>query len=88
MLLVPAWGTRSPSLQDGAPIHRVRAHSLTGIRNSTLYLHLYYVYMYYVLTGPANQYFSPFRIDFFLETREQEIVCLLSQTRRNKTKTQ
>jgi hypothetical protein len=33
-LLVPAWGTRSPSLQDGAPIHRVRAHSLTGIRNS------------------------------------------------------
>jgi hypothetical protein len=33
-LLVPAWGTRSPPLQDGAPIHRVRAHSLTGIRNS------------------------------------------------------
>ncbi len=32
-LLIPAWGTRSPSLQDGAPIHRVRAHSLTGIRN-------------------------------------------------------
>jgi hypothetical protein len=33
MLLVPAWGTWSPSLQDGAPIHRVRTHSLTGIRN-------------------------------------------------------
>jgi hypothetical protein len=32
MLLVPTWGTRSPTLQDGAPIHRVRAHSLTGIR--------------------------------------------------------
>ncbi len=32
-LLVPAWGTRSPSLQNGAPIHSVRAHSLTGIRN-------------------------------------------------------
>jgi hypothetical protein len=32
-LLVPAWGTRSPPLQDGAPIHRVRAHTLTGIRN-------------------------------------------------------
>ncbi len=33
-LFVPAWGTRSPSLQNGAPIHRVCAHSLTGIRNS------------------------------------------------------
>jgi hypothetical protein len=32
-LFVPAWGTRSLSLQNGAPIHRVRAHSLTGIRN-------------------------------------------------------
>ncbi len=32
--LVPAWGARSPSFQDGAPIHRVRAHSLTGIRNN------------------------------------------------------
>ncbi len=31
--LCSAWGTRSPSFQDGAPIHRVRAHSLTGIRN-------------------------------------------------------
>jgi hypothetical protein len=34
-LFVPAWGTRSSPLQDGAPIHRVRAHSLTGIRNSS-----------------------------------------------------
>jgi hypothetical protein len=34
-LLVPTWGTRSPSLQDGAPIHRVRAHSLIWIRNRT-----------------------------------------------------
>jgi hypothetical protein len=32
-LFVPAWGSRSPSLQNCAPIHRVRAHSLTGIRN-------------------------------------------------------
>jgi hypothetical protein len=32
-LLVPTWGTRSPSFQDGTPIHRVRAHSLTEIRN-------------------------------------------------------
>ncbi len=35
-LLVPALGTRSPLSQNGAPIHRVRAHSLTGIRNSYL----------------------------------------------------
>jgi hypothetical protein len=35
-LFVPAWGTRPLSLQDGAPIHRVRAHSLTGIRNTPL----------------------------------------------------
>jgi hypothetical protein len=35
-LFVPAWGTRSLSRQDGAPIHRVRAHSLTGIRNTPL----------------------------------------------------
>ncbi len=35
-LFVPAWGTRSPSLQDGIPIHRVHgpAHSLTGIQNT------------------------------------------------------
>jgi hypothetical protein len=33
-LLVPALGIRSPLPQNGAPIHRVRAHSLTGIRNS------------------------------------------------------
>ncbi len=32
-LLVPTLGIRSPFPQDGAPIHRVRAHSLTGIRN-------------------------------------------------------
>ncbi len=32
---VPAWGTRSLSLQNGAPIHGVPAHSLTGIRNMT-----------------------------------------------------
>jgi hypothetical protein len=37
-LSVPAWGTRSLSLQDGAPIHRVRAHSLTGIQNTFYYL--------------------------------------------------
>ncbi len=34
MLLVPALGIRPPLPQDGAPIHRVRAHSLTGIRNN------------------------------------------------------
>jgi hypothetical protein len=33
-LLVPALGIRSPLPQNGAPIHRVRAHSLTGIRNN------------------------------------------------------
>jgi hypothetical protein len=33
-LLVPALGIRSPLPQNGTPIHRVRAHSLTGIRNS------------------------------------------------------
>jgi hypothetical protein len=33
-LIVPAWGTRSLSIQNGAPFHRVRAHSLTGIQNS------------------------------------------------------
>ncbi len=33
-LLVPALGIRSPLSQNGAPIHRVRAHSLTGIWNS------------------------------------------------------
>ncbi len=32
-LLVPALGVRSPLPQNGAPIHGVRAHSLTGIRN-------------------------------------------------------
>ncbi len=32
-LLVHALGIRSPLPQNGAPIHRVRAHSLTGIRN-------------------------------------------------------
>jgi hypothetical protein len=32
-LLVPALGVRSPLSQDGAPIHRVHAPSLTGIRN-------------------------------------------------------
>ncbi len=35
-LLVPALGIRSPLSQNGAPIHRVRAHSLTGIRNRLL----------------------------------------------------
>ncbi len=34
MLPVPASGTRLPLPQNGAPIHRVRAHSLTGIRNN------------------------------------------------------
>jgi hypothetical protein len=33
-LLVPALGIRSPPPQHGAPIHRVRAHSLTGVRNT------------------------------------------------------
>jgi hypothetical protein len=33
-LLVPALGIRSPLPQNGAPIHRVRAHSLTGVRNN------------------------------------------------------
>jgi hypothetical protein len=32
-LPVPALGIQSPLSQDGAPIHWVRAHSLTGIRN-------------------------------------------------------
>jgi hypothetical protein len=33
-LLVPALGIRSPLPQNGAPIHRVRTYSLTGIRNN------------------------------------------------------
>jgi hypothetical protein len=33
-LLVPALGLRPSLPQYGRPIHRVRAHSLTGIRNS------------------------------------------------------
>jgi hypothetical protein len=33
-LFVPAWGTRSLSFQNGAPLHRVRARSLTGIQNN------------------------------------------------------
>jgi hypothetical protein len=33
-LLIPAMGSPAPSSQDGAPIHRVRAPSLTGIRNN------------------------------------------------------
>ncbi len=33
-LFVPALGAPSPSLQNGAPIHRVRAHPLIGIRNT------------------------------------------------------
>jgi hypothetical protein len=33
-LLVPALGIRSPLPQNGAPIHRVRAHSLTRVRNN------------------------------------------------------
>jgi hypothetical protein len=39
-LLVPALGIRSHLPENGAPIHRVRAHSLNGIRNSTLTLDL------------------------------------------------
>jgi hypothetical protein len=31
-LLVPAWGTRSPPFQDGAPIYRVRALLGSGTR--------------------------------------------------------
>ncbi len=36
LLLVPTLGIRSPLPQDGATIHRVRAHSLSGIRNTYL----------------------------------------------------
>jgi hypothetical protein len=32
--LVPALRIRPPFPQNGAPIHRVRAHFLTGIRNN------------------------------------------------------
>jgi hypothetical protein len=35
-LLVPAVGIRPPFPQYGVPIHWVRAHSLTGIRNNLL----------------------------------------------------
>jgi hypothetical protein len=34
-LTVPTWGTRSLYLQNGAPFHRVCAHSLTGVENSS-----------------------------------------------------
>jgi hypothetical protein len=33
--LFPPWGSEPSLPQNGAPIHRVRAHSLTGIRNNT-----------------------------------------------------
>ncbi len=33
-LIVPAWGTRSLSLQNGASLSRIRAHSLTGIQHN------------------------------------------------------
>jgi hypothetical protein len=33
-LIVPAWGTQSPYLQNGTPLHRVRTHSLTGVQNN------------------------------------------------------
>jgi hypothetical protein len=36
MLTVPAWGTRSLYLQNGAPLHRVHAHSLTGVHAVTV----------------------------------------------------
>jgi hypothetical protein len=32
--LFPPWGSGPPFPQNGAPIHRVRAHSLPGIRNN------------------------------------------------------
>ncbi len=35
-LPVPALGIWSPLPQNGAPIHRVRAHSLTGIHNNNI----------------------------------------------------
>jgi hypothetical protein len=38
-LPVPALGIRSPLSQNGAPIHRVRAHSLTGIWNKYTHNH-------------------------------------------------
>ncbi len=41
-LLVPALGIRSPLPQNGAPIHRVRAHFLTGIRNSCILVYCVY----------------------------------------------
>jgi hypothetical protein len=37
-LFVPASGIRPPLPQNGAPIHRVRTHSLTGIRNNVVTL--------------------------------------------------
>ncbi len=43
-LLVPALGIRSPFPQNGAPIHRVRAHSFTGIRN--MYIYVVYICIY------------------------------------------
>ncbi len=50
-LFVPAWGTRPPSLQDGAPIHRVRAHSLTGIRNT----YTYFMYNFLLMRSDSHQ---------------------------------
>ncbi len=47
-LFVPAFGTGSPFPQNGAPIHRVCAHSLTRVHDN---------YYYYYRGRPADHYY-------------------------------
>ncbi len=57
-LFVPALGIRPPFPQNGAPIHRVRAPSLTGIRNKYYGRRQYYglcLSHEYVLSNPWKE---------------------------------
>jgi hypothetical protein len=64
-LFVPALGIWVPLPQNGAPIHRVRAHSLTGIRNSRGD----------VLVALRSPYFTPEIISLCLHQMVQFFGC-------------
>ncbi len=59
-LLVPAFEVWSPFPQNGAPIHRVRAHSLTGVHDSYTVLVLYWTHIcnYGIEKYNNKKYFS------------------------------
>jgi hypothetical protein len=75
MLFVPAWGTRSPFPQNGAPIHRVRAHSLTGIRNTTHFVNYVFVFGHWS-DSPKTR----FRGTFHEEEEEGMLSFLLTES--------